>query len=273
MFADEFAKRVKQRRTELGDYHTNHFCKDVGYSAGGIIRSIENGSYKVPINKLEAFSNALKVSPAYLLGWTDDPNLTHEQILELLNSSKAKEVSNDGSGLLEQLKSKFKLSDEAYHIVSKFVTMSPEAQRKVSNIMMGNPGNVIEPAPTVGKRIAQIRHTLKMSQSAFANMLGLSKGLIVISEADSYKVSNKTINLICEVFNINSAWLRQGIGDMFSNTSSSSLNETINIQSTTLKDEYDLTEDEYKFVKAYLNLPPDSRATCTDMWSRVIQDK
>jgi transcriptional regulator with XRE-family HTH domain len=63
-------------------------------------------------------------------------------------------------------------------------------------------------------RIKQIRKFYKLTQTDFANKLGLSQNFITQLETGSKKPSDRTISDICRIFSINENWLRSGEGEM-----------------------------------------------------------
>ena len=68
----EFKDKIKNRRLELG-LTLEEVAKAAGVSAPTILR-YENGDIKnVRKNKIKALADALKVEPAYLMGWEEDP--------------------------------------------------------------------------------------------------------------------------------------------------------------------------------------------------------
>lgn len=69
----DVGKRVYQRRTELGLTMAELAAK-TGYKSRSSIQKIEKDGRGVPQDKIVVLAQALKVSPAYLMGWTDDPN-------------------------------------------------------------------------------------------------------------------------------------------------------------------------------------------------------
>lgn len=100
----QIGDRIKARRESLGDFSQEKLAKMLGYSGRSTINKIELNKSKVSQDMVEKFAIALKTSPAYLMGWVDNPELTHEQTLELeiqgkLNSPRiiaASTITTDG---------------------------------------------------------------------------------------------------------------------------------------------------------------------------------
>ena len=58
-------------------------AKKLGYKSKSSINKIEMGKAMIPTDKIELFAKALDVAPAYLMGFTDDPNyIIHESSIE-----------------------------------------------------------------------------------------------------------------------------------------------------------------------------------------------
>ena len=64
-------ERIKQRRIEL-NLSQDELAKKVGYKSRSSIQKIECAR-DLPLNKVERMANALETTPAYLMGWEDDP--------------------------------------------------------------------------------------------------------------------------------------------------------------------------------------------------------
>ena len=67
----------------------------------------------------------------------------------------------------------------------------------------------------MNNRIREIRTFKKMTQEQFAEKLGLKRNTIATYETGVKPVSDRTISDICRVFDINEAWLREGVEPMF----------------------------------------------------------
>lgn len=67
----------------------------------------------------------------------------------------------------------------------------------------------------MNNRIREIRTFKKMTQEQFAEKLGLKRNTIATYETGAKPVSDRTISDICRVFDINEAWLREGVEPMF----------------------------------------------------------
>lgn len=69
----ELYKRIKQLRNELG-LSQIELAEKVGYKDRTSIAKVESGKIDLPQSKIIDFAKALNVTPAYLMGWEDEPN-------------------------------------------------------------------------------------------------------------------------------------------------------------------------------------------------------
>ena len=71
----KIGERIKYRREELGIAQTQ-LAEQIGSSKQNLYK-YENGIItNIPADKIEAIAKALHTTPAYLMGWNDDPTLT-----------------------------------------------------------------------------------------------------------------------------------------------------------------------------------------------------
>lgn len=94
-----FGKRIKERRLSLG-LTQEELAKKVGYSGKWTINKIESGQSDVSRQKISALATALKVSPSYLMGWSDEPtpsassaNLRSRYLLDKLDSATPEDIA------------------------------------------------------------------------------------------------------------------------------------------------------------------------------------
>lgn len=74
--------RIHERREKLG-YSVDQLCKMIGKDRATLFR-YENGSIKeIPISILPAIAEVLHTSPVYLCGWTDNPDLSLQEIMNI----------------------------------------------------------------------------------------------------------------------------------------------------------------------------------------------
>lgn len=104
---------------------------------------------------------------------------------------------------------------------------------------------------TVGKRIRQLRRALDLTQQAFADRLGVSRGNIGSYETDKSNIGPAAFSLICREFNVSEVWLRTGKGEMFEADTTLELGEYVRAKGAT-----DLEEE---IIRAWFDLPKDER--------------
>lgn len=63
-------------------------------------------------------------------------------------------------------------------------------------------------------RLKELRNSLKLSQEKFGAKINLSQDHISSLENGRRNITNRTIQDICNRFNINEEWLKNGIGEM-----------------------------------------------------------
>lgn len=64
-------------------------------------------------------------------------------------------------------------------------------------------------------RIKEIRKAEKLTQKAFADILGIKQNTVASYEMGRIGISDAIINSICREFSINEDWLRTGHGEMY----------------------------------------------------------
>ncbi len=66
------------------------------------------------------------------------------------------------------------------------------------------------------ERLKHLRKdVLKINQEEFGNNIGLSRGNIANIEIGRIRLTDRNIKLICSKYNVNEAWLRDGIEPIF----------------------------------------------------------
>lgn len=104
------------------------------------------------------------------------------------------------------------------------------------------------------ERIKAVRKSLmpKVSQTAFAEMLGTSRRAITTYETGVVVPSDTFIQLLCAKFNISEEWLRTGAGSMHKSD--------IDAQVDAYTRGYALDAEEREIIRYFLNLNPSERA-------------
>ena len=103
------------------------------------------------------------------------------------------------------------------------------------------------------ERIKTVRKNLtpKVSQTAFAEMLGTTRAAIAPYERGIVIPSDTFIQLLCTKFNIDEHWLRTGEGEMYKND--------LDAQVESFAQKYILTPDEREIMRYFFQLAPKER--------------
>lgn len=104
----------------------------------------------------------------------------------------------------------------------------------------------------INNRIEEIRNTLDLSQNKFGEALGVTRSAVCSWENGRREITESTIISICREFNVNRAWLVEGVGDMFTNLPETIIDE--------LAMQFDLDEDEKEIVSLFCSLPKENRS-------------
>ena len=67
---------------------------------------------------------------------------------------------------------------------------------------------------SINERIKAVRKNSELSQTAFAERLGTTRGVITNLEGEKTEPNEPFLRLICKEFNVSEDWLRTGEGDM-----------------------------------------------------------
>lgn len=105
---------------------------------------------------------------------------------------------------------------------------------------------------TINERVKVFRKSLKLNQKDFGQKIGFAQTGVSSLENPANGVTERTIRLICDTFNVNETWLRTGEGDMFKKK------EPTNIMDR-LKQELELDEKDVEIIKAFVELTPEQR--------------
>lgn len=109
----------------------------------------------------------------------------------------------------------------------------------------------------MNERLKILRKELNLTQSQFGNHLGISRDAIAGYER-GVKISEPTVRLICNVFNVNYLWLTEGFGDMFNAFPQTILDELV--------EEFKLDETDRMILEAYLEAPEDQRKALSNFF-------
>ena len=94
-------------------------------------------------------------------------------------------------------------------------------------------------------RFKQIRAYYGLSQAQFAQKLNMSPGFISNVETGRSDISDATVHAICEAFNVNEDWLRNGTGEMLSAAPAPADKETAGSRVKTVRKRERLTQQQF----------------------------
>lgn len=114
----------------------------------------------------------------------------------------------------------------------------------------------------MNERIRLLRENAGLSRAAFGQKIGVSGDVINNLERGRVEVKEPMIKLICSEFSVNENWLRTGVGDMFADTPSSTMDQ--------LRKEFNLDDFSYNLVYQYLRLGSDQRQAVRDFFYNVV---
>lgn len=115
---------------------------------------------------------------------------------------------------------------------------------------------------SVSQRIRMLRKELKLSQEAFGERVGVSKGVIVNIELERAPVKELMLKMICRTFDVNPLWLEKGEGEMFLDVPDVILDD--------LAVEFDLSPTEKNIVTNYLRMSPEDRRKVSDLLHKLL---
>lgn len=81
-----------------------------------------------------------------------------------------------------------------------------------------------EGGTTMNERIKQLRKTLGLTLEKFGAKLGVSKTAINKIESGTNNITDQMFKAICREYNVEPLWLMEGIGPMFIESDSNTLN-------------------------------------------------
>jgi len=82
---------------------------------------------------------------------------------------------------------------------------------------------------SISKRIREVRHTLSLTQTKFAERIAISTSYLAGIEAGSKKINDRVIRLISAEFSVDEQWLRTGQGNMYNEVATVGIVKITNI--------------------------------------------
>lgn len=113
----------------------------------------------------------------------------------------------------------------------------------------------------MNERIKQIRRELGLTQTEFAERIGLKQNSIALIESGKRNISDQAVLSICREYGVNEEWLRTGHGEKMTPDASDEIEALVK--------KYDLSNADQVLIEKYVNLKADSRETIINFISDV----
>ena len=124
----------------------------------------------------------------------------------------------------------------------------------------------------MNRRMKEVRSALGLTQQEFADRLSLKRNTIATYEMGKASPSDRTINDICEKYNVNETWLRTGKGEMFNELPEE--DKVAAYVSDLLEDDdgnplYDIIKE---IMHTYSELTPKSQEVIRDFSAQLLEN-
>lgn len=114
----------------------------------------------------------------------------------------------------------------------------------------------------MNERIKQIRRELGLTQTEFAERIGLKQNSIALIESGKRNISDQAVLSICREYGVNEEWLRTGTGEKMTPDASDELEALVK--------KYDLSNADQVLIEKYMNLKAGSRETIVNFITDVV---
>lgn len=104
---------------------------------------------------------------------------------------------------------------------------------------------------------------LKLSQTEFGEKLGVSRSVINNLERELVELKEHMIKLICQTFNVNEDWLRNGNEPIFNDNKD---------ELEVIFEKYELSTLSANIIRRYLNLSKEKQAVFEEFVESIFED-
>lgn len=104
---------------------------------------------------------------------------------------------------------------------------------------------------TVFERITKVRTDAGLSKIAFAKELNISDSLVNLLETGKRNLTPRTASDICDRFNVNPEWLKDGEGEPY--------NDVVPVALKLLRAEYNLDDLDLRIIQMYMSMSSEER--------------
>lgn len=112
------------------------------------------------------------------------------------------------------------------------------------------------------ERIRKIRRDLDLTQQEFADRIGIKRNTVANYETGRNEPVDSVVSLICREFHVNEEWLRNGIGEMFTQDSEDELQA--------LTEKYSLSAADRILIEKFVGLKADTRSAILNFMTDVV---
>lgn len=116
----------------------------------------------------------------------------------------------------------------------------------------------------MNERIKMIRNKIGLTQTDFGIRIGLKQNTVGQIENGQRGITDRTIILLCQTYNVSEDWLRDGTGEMFV--------EDDNFLLSSLSQQYGLDGLDRKIIEAYINLPDMQRGVIKSFVRNLVDN-
>lgn len=116
---------------------------------------------------------------------------------------------------------------------------------------------------TFGDRIRLLRKELGLTQVELGNVIGIKGASVAAVEANTSKLTEAAVKLICTTYKVNYEWLTEGLGDMWQGRDLEDLVEQYMAGESPLA---------ISIMKAFVKLPDEEWARLRDMVERIKKE-
>lgn len=118
----------------------------------------------------------------------------------------------------------------------------------------------------MNNRLKKIRVHFNKTQEEFANSINIkSKAHISALESGKRSITDRIISDVCAEYNVNEEWLRNGIGPIFIEPNTFSLDEYVKQKGA--------TDFELEIIKAFFEMDPEIRKAATEQFKVSLLSK
>lgn len=112
----------------------------------------------------------------------------------------------------------------------------------------------------MNERFALIRKALNLTTRKFGEKINITGGAVTNMEKGKRNITDRVISDVCREFYVNEEWLRYGIGEMFKEEDTFSLDDYLNQKNCTEKDTVLIKA----FINTYMKFPEEFRDSFID---------